>query len=530
MLVEHREAFSLRDEIGECSNMEIEIELEKETPFFIRPYPIKEEEKTHVDREMRKGCLLGILRKGLTSYSSLIMLIPWKQGGILRIVTGFRYLNSMMKVLQSSLPLVRDAIQQFGVLIASIADICDAFHTLRVKLKSQQFLGITPYYGSPSYIYCCLGMGMSISPSVFMHFITQVLDEIEHCKNFIAIMDDILVHSKWKDHKQHLIDIFKALIKNGLKISPKKCQFFMKKVVYMGQFISYEGNIPTITPARDKYDAIRRIEKLSSVKYVRAFCGMVNYLSMYLKGLQELLIPLYRLLKKGEKWNWTEECQKALDAIKEMLIKPPVLVIPNLTGYFTLVSDTSKLATGATLYQEQRGELCLVAYNSEWLPEAALRHSISELELLGLTINIGSFKHYLKGINFSVVIDHSALIYIMNSKKEPPTLWLKKMLEILSQYSFSIRYLKGKEMYISDFLLRHQGNDTSSPHEIIPIAFVLLNWSEINKEMGKISTTIILEIWSEQDDKTYLRCSEYEDEIELNALLEECRITTWGMR
>ena len=52
LLVKYREAFSLRDEIGECPNMEIEIELEDETPFFIRPYPIKEEEKAHVDHEM----------------------------------------------------------------------------------------------------------------------------------------------------------------------------------------------------------------------------------------------------------------------------------------------------------------------------------------------------------------------------------------------------------------------------------------------------------------------------------------------
>ena len=82
---------------------------------------------------------------------------------------------------------------------------------------------------------------------------------------------------------------------------------------------------------------------------------------MYLKGLQELLVPLYALLKKGAKWNWTNECQKALDTI----IKPPVLVMPNLTGRFTLVSDTSKLATGAALYQEQQGVLQLVAYNSK---------------------------------------------------------------------------------------------------------------------------------------------------------------------
>ena len=77
---------------------------------------------------------------------------------------------------------------------------------------------------------------------------------------------------------------------------------------------------------------------------------MVNYLSMCLKGLQELLVPLYALFKKGAKCNWTNECQKALDTIKKMLIKPPVLVMPNLTGKFTLVYDTSKLATGAALY------------------------------------------------------------------------------------------------------------------------------------------------------------------------------------
>ena len=55
--------------------MEIELELNDETPFFIRPFPIKETEKEVVDREMKKGCMLGILKKGMTSYSSPIMLM-----------------------------------------------------------------------------------------------------------------------------------------------------------------------------------------------------------------------------------------------------------------------------------------------------------------------------------------------------------------------------------------------------------------------------------------------------------------------
>ena len=98
---------------------------------------------------------------------------------------------------------------------------------------SQKYLGIMPYYGSPTYIYQRLGMGLSISPSLFMHFITQVLDQIEYRKHFIAIMDDVLLHSKCKDHMTHIVALLEATIKNGLKISPKKCQLFMKNVVYI---------------------------------------------------------------------------------------------------------------------------------------------------------------------------------------------------------------------------------------------------------------------------------------------------------
>ena len=68
VLVKYKDAFSLRDEIGLCPNMEIELELNDETPFFIRPFPIKETEKDVVDKEMKKGCMLGILKKGMSSY------------------------------------------------------------------------------------------------------------------------------------------------------------------------------------------------------------------------------------------------------------------------------------------------------------------------------------------------------------------------------------------------------------------------------------------------------------------------------
>ena len=95
-LIEFKQAFSLRDEIGTCPYMQVHLDVMDKTPFFLRPFPCKEEEKDLIDQQMRKGVLLGIMKKGMSSYSSPIMLIPRKLGGIPRIVTDLRLLNSRL--------------------------------------------------------------------------------------------------------------------------------------------------------------------------------------------------------------------------------------------------------------------------------------------------------------------------------------------------------------------------------------------------------------------------------------------------
>ena len=310
VLLKYKTAFSLRDEIGLCPNMEVELELTDTSPFFIRPFPIKESEKEVVDKEMRKGCLLGISKKGMSSYSSPIMLIPRKLTGIPRIVTDFRHLNSRLVTLQPSIPLVRDAIQILGASgceVLSLADLRDAYHTLRLSKKSQKYCGITPYYGSDSYLYQRLGMGLSVSPAIWQNFIQKVLQEIpNYRKNHLAIMDDCLVHSKKKDHLSHLINLFKALIRNGLKISPKKCKLFKTKLVYMGHQLLIEDKTPKITPMKSRVEAILKLNAPKTPKGCKQFCGMVNYLSIFLPKLQEHLIPIYHL-KLGKVFHFIGE-------------------------------------------------------------------------------------------------------------------------------------------------------------------------------------------------------------------------------
>ena len=143
------------------------------------------------------------------------------------------------------------------------------------------------------------------------------------------------------------------------------------------------------------------------------------------------------------------------------------------------------------LYQIQNGKPKLIAYASKRLPEAARNYSITELELCGLPINIASFSHLLKRIDFGVIVDHLSLTYIIKSKAEPATIRSKILLELISSYSFNLYYIKRKDMVLSDFLSRQNNND-SNYHEIIPISFnmyLVLHEKYYNTENYLVQTT-----------------------------------------
>ena len=112
--------------------------------------------------------------------------------------------------------------------------------------------------------------------------------------------------------------------------------------------------------------------------------------------------------------------------------------MPYKTGRFLLYSDTSKFATGSTLYQIQNGKPKLIADMSKRLLEAASSYSITELELCGLAINIASLSHLLKKVDFDAIVDHLALTHIIKSKVEPATTRIKRLLELISSYSFNL--------------------------------------------------------------------------------------------
>ena len=243
---------------------------------------------------------------------------------------------------------------------------------------------------------------------------------------------------------------------------------------------------------------MQRLQPPTTAKDCRSFAGMVNFLSMFCPELQKLLKPIYDLTRKGRPFIWGKEQQDSFEEINCRLIKPLILHMPNKTGRFHLYSDTSKFTTGSALYHIQNGKPKLIAYVSRRLPEAGKSYSITELELCGLAINIANFSHLLKRVDFDAIVDHLALMHIIKSKMEPATTGIKRLLELISSYSFNLYYMKGKDMILSDFLLQ-QKNDDCNSNEIIPISFDMYQILEDNfyPENNFCTDKYLIQIWSQ---------------------------------
>ena len=470
---EHKQAFSLRDEIGQCPNIKIDIDVIDDSPFFVRPFPIHEEDKPIMDSYMAKLVSLGILTKNNTTHTSPVMLVSRKGTKNKRPVVDFRLLNTRIMRRNTATPLLRDIFKMLGrskCEVLSCVDLKDAFHSLGLTDKAKEFCGILPYFGSPHYRYKVLPMGLSISPQVWITYIENLLEGIPSRQSYIAIMDDLMLHGLKANHMQLFKQLLVSLILHGLKLSPRKCQLFMKHLVYLGNVFHIENGVITITPMKSRIEAIQKLLPPTTVKECKSFCGMVNYLSLFCKDLQKTLKPIYELTRKEMPFYWTEFHQKSFEQVKDLLIKPTVLHLPRPGGRFILYCDTSKTHTGSSLWQMQDGKPRLLGYASKSLPDACKNYSITELEMTGLAINIHLWKHLLLRVEFDCAVDHRALPYIMKSKNLPATGRIIRLLEHLAGYSFNLYYVKGKDMILCDYLSRI-AVDNGDPGEVIPISF-----------------------------------------------------------
>ena len=173
-----------------------------------------------------------------------------------RVVTDFRHLNTRITRNNLTYPLVKDAFTMLGSSkceVLSVLDLKDVFHSLRLS----------------AYI--------------------KILNCLESRKYCEAIMDDLLLFTPSKQsHMRKLEGLLKAVLKNRLKISPRKCQLFRKELQYMGNTIFIQEKRVYIKPLCTRLEAIQKLRLPTTVKGCRSFVGMVNFLSIFCQDLQIL--------------------------------------------------------------------------------------------------------------------------------------------------------------------------------------------------------------------------------------------------
>ena len=129
-------------------------------------------------------------------------------------------------------------------------------------------------------------------------------------------MDDLLLFTPSKEsHMNKLEDLLKALLKNGLKILPKKCQLFRTNLQYMGNEIFIQSKKVCVQPLRNRLEVIQRLQPPTTVKGCRCFAGMVNFLNMFCPELQKQLKSICDLTRKGRPFIWGKEQQDSFEEI-----------------------------------------------------------------------------------------------------------------------------------------------------------------------------------------------------------------------
>ena len=155
-----------------------------------------EEDKVVIDKEMKRLCYIGILKEGFSAYSSPVMLISRKLTKDKRVMTDFRHLNVRIAKNNLAYPLVRDTFLVLGnskCELLSVLDLKDVFYSLRLSESSRKYCGILPYFGSSSYLYQRIPMGLNISPSIWQSYINAILGCLQNKKYCEAIMDDLIL-------------------------------------------------------------------------------------------------------------------------------------------------------------------------------------------------------------------------------------------------------------------------------------------------------------------------------------------------
>ena len=347
-------------DIGKTMLVEMKIDTGNHPPIASKPYMLPLKHYEWVQREIEMLERAGIIERSISPWASPVVIVPKKSAPgkppRRRMCIDYRRINKLQpevtkadggKGCMSLIPLPkRDKLytKLKGYKVFLSLDLRSGYYHIGLmdsaKPKSAFVLS-----SLSKYQFNRVPFRLAQAPAYFQKLINDVL---KGCNFAMGYLDDIIIYSRSeKEHLEHLEEIFIRLKAAGLKLKLEKCCFFKKHIQYLGHLISAEG----IQPLPEKLENIAKMPAPKNPKEVKQFLGLVGYYRKFIPRLADISRVLMHLTKKDIEFNWTPECERGFQILKEFLQQAPILKYPDPQANYTLYTDASKYAYAGILTQ-----------------------------------------------------------------------------------------------------------------------------------------------------------------------------------
>ncbi|KAG2895375.1 hypothetical protein PC117_g23273 [Phytophthora cactorum] len=326
-----------------------------------RQWPLPKEQCDVIDAFFRAKHEAGLVRKRKSQHSTPTFCVR-KLNGKWCIVHAFNKLNAATIPAQTPIP--RKDVLQNNMVGCALGE-----HSERDALV---VAGDAP--------------GAVETPATFNRLVTQLFRS--HRAYAQTYFDDIFVHSRAEHGKsdvenqvEHLRAVLECMRTNKLYANLDKCVFDAEKIPFLSCFIGKRGL--RADPAKVK--AIVEWPVPNNQKDLRKWLGLANYLHKYSANSAEMARPLSNLLKKNAPWCWEVGHDDAFQAVKESLLRAPILALPDPDRPFSVVCDASDFATGCALLQaDADGREHVIAFESRQFKAVEKNYPVHDKELLAM--------------------------------------------------------------------------------------------------------------------------------------------------
>ena len=430
----------------QTSVIECDLQLTTDQPIRSKPYPVPQAMKAVISKEISDMLKLGVIERSSSGYASPVVLVKKKDESV-RFCIDFRKVNRVIMFDPEPMPNPEELFAKLrnGKYFSKI-DLTKGYWQIPMSERSKEVTAFVTFDGQ--YQFKFLPFGLVVAGAVFTRMMRKIFGEMN---NVVTYIDDLLCYTEtWEEHLIVLKNVFAKLQEANLAAKPKKCYFGYQNLEFLGYFVG-KGQLKASPALLDK---IQSSERPKTKKEVRSFLGLASFYRKFIPNFAEIAVPLSDLTKKGSstKVKWGESQERSFQTLKALLVKPPILQLPDFNRTFIIQTDASDTGIGCVLMQEYDGILHPVSYASRKLASREQNYSVIEREALAIVWAISKFDFYLYGRQFVVQTDHKPLVYVNKSKTLNKRIMRWAML--LQEYQFSVQSISGKNNYAADFLSR----------------------------------------------------------------------------